>query len=163
MSKVIRKFIDHEFPVGAVAIGYVLVLLAIVSLIFLKTYIISTILILIGVYLAFSHVGILLDLEKRKFLYYKSRFGIKEGNWKFFKYYPYLTLLTVNQKQTTYSFTNAQNTSKFIIYRICLLNEKHTEKIVLKEFYNKKAAEDYIDKLSVELSLNKAEYSPDFR
>ena len=162
MSKIERRFIDHEFPIGAVAIGYAIILLAIVVMILFRTYVFPLILIVLGVYLALSHVGILLDFENRKFKYYKSKFGIKEGNWKFFKYYPYLSLLTINQKQTTYSFTNAQNTSRFIVYRVCLLNEKHTEKIVLKEHRNKKVAENYLDKLTEELSLEKTIYSPDF-
>ena len=162
MRKIERRFLDHEFPIGAVAIGYVLILLAIIVAILFQTFVFPLIMIAIGIYLSLSHVGILLDIENRKFKYYKSKFGIKEGDWKLFKHYPYLGLLTINQKQTTFSFTNAQNTTKFIVYRVCLLNEKHTEKIILKESLSKKVAENYLDNLAKELSLEKAVYSPDF-
>lgn len=103
MSRPIRKFLDYEFPIGAEAIGYFLIILGIFSFFFTKNILLSLLLIGVGIYIAFSYVGILIDMEKRKFKYYKSKFGIKRGHWKYFKYYPYLSLLTVNQKQTTCS------------------------------------------------------------
>ena len=162
MSRPIRKFLDYEYPIGAVAIGYTLIVIGIASFFITESIILSLILIILGIYLASSYVGILIDLDKRKFKYYKSRFGLKNGDWKFFKYYPYLSLLTLNQNQTTFSQTNAQNTTRFIVYRIYLLNEKHTEKLQIKEFRNKLTAEKYLENLVNELNLETDIYSPDF-
>ena len=162
MSRPIKKFLDYEFPIGAVAIGYFLIVIGIASFIFTKSILLSLILITIGIYLASSYVGILIDLKNRKFKFYKSKFGIKEGNWNYFKNYPYLSLLSVNQKQTTYSHTQAQNTTRFIVYRIYLLNEKHTEKLLIREYRNKLLAEKYLDQLANELKLETDIYSPDF-
>jgi len=162
MNKPIRRFLDYKYPIGAVIIGYFLIILGIVNFVLTKSIILSLLLLTIGVYLAFSYVGILLDLDNRKFKYFESQFGIKEGDWKYFKYYPYVTLLTINQKQTVYKHTNAQVTTKLIAYRVYLLNEKHTEKILIKEYRNKLKAEKYLDKMANELKLETVVYSPDF-
>ena len=128
----------------------------------LHSIIVGLILMILGIYLALSHTGIDVDLKKRRFRYFTSHFGIKEGKWKFFKYYPYLSILTINQKHTKYSTTGVPFSSKLKVFRVYLLNEKHTDKILIKEFLNKLPAEEYIKTLAEELSLKVDIYSPDF-
>lgn len=157
-----NKFIEYKYPIGAVVIGYGILWLAVFSYPMFKSISLSLFFLVLGAYFSFSHTAMSIDLVSRKFRYYNSTFGIKEGSWKYFKQYPYLSLLTVNQKHTTYSYTHAHNTSRFVVYRIVLLNEKHTEKYFIKQFREKDKAEDYLNKLANEINLKEAVYSPDF-
>ena len=52
MNRPIRKFIDYEYPIGAVAIGYTLMVLGIASFFVTKSIILSLVIIIIGIYLA---------------------------------------------------------------------------------------------------------------
>ena len=162
MSKHKTRFKTSKFPIFLVIFGIVLIISGIFTLVNSVSIIGGVILIILGVYLTFSHNGIDINLTEKKFRYFESHFGIKSGNWKHFKYYPNLSLLTINQKQTAYSYTNVENTTKFISYKIYLLNQKHTEKILLTEFRKKSDAERTINELADELNLKIEVYSPDF-
>lgn len=156
------RFITPKYTLFIVVVGFGMLGGGIASFFLLDSIIVGIILMILGIYLALSHTGIDVDLKKRRFRSFTSHFGLKEGNWKFFKYYPYLSILTINQKHTKYSHTGVPFSSKFKVFRVYLLNEKHTDKILIKEFRNKVTAEEYINRLAEELSLKVDIYSPDF-
>ena len=162
MTKIENKFLFTKYPDGAVAIGYLLIGLSIISYIQLRILILSLLILTLALYLAFSHIGILIDQHNRGFKYYESKFGFKTGNWESLENYPYVSLLSLRQKQTTYSHTNAHNTSRFMTYQVHLLNEKHTVKYILKEFRDKESAEIYLNRFAAEFGLEISVYSPDF-
>ncbi|MFC7357078.1 hypothetical protein ACFQO1_05225 [Jejudonia soesokkakensis] len=162
MQKHKTRFVTPKFTIFILIVGFVFFILGIAFLFRFDSKIGGIILVILGIYLGFSHNGIDIDITNNRFRKFTSHFGIKTGDWKNFKYYPYLSLLTINQKQTTYSYTNAQNTTKFIVYRIYLLNKKHTEKILIREFRSKSKADKEIAELENELNLKIDVYSPDF-
>ena len=156
------RFITPKYILFIVIVGCFCFLIGIGSSFIIESILPGLILVPIGAYLVFSHTGFDIDLKKRRFRHFTSHFGIKKGRWDKFKYYPYLALLSMRTKQTKYSFSGVPFSSKSMSYRVHLLNEKHTRKILIKEFQNKLEAETFMEQVSKELSLEIQSYHPDF-
>lgn len=156
------RFISPKFTDFIVVIGIAIFIWGISSFFFWDSIVISMVLTFIGIYMGFSHTGFEIDLEKRMFRYFTSHFGIKEGDWKFFKNYPHLSILTIGQKQKGESFTGLTFTSRSVVFRVYLLNQTHTDKILIKEFSKERKAKNFAKRIAEELDLNIKTYSPDF-
>ncbi len=158
MTEIIDNRLNKYFPKAFVYIGYALIGYGLLYL-FIKI-LIGLGLIIIGIYLSFSFNGIQIDSKKKKFKKYSSFFGWKKGIWESYNDYPYLTMLEITEKETGYSRGQVEFTSKYKVYRVCLLNNSHREKIILKNFKNKelasKSAKEFANKLNVKLTV----YSP---
>lgn len=162
MKKQKSRFITPKFTILMVVFGIVFFIIGLGSLFIAETKSGGILFMLIGIFLSLSHTGIDIDLKNNKFRCFSSHFGIKKGKWKEFENYPFLTLLTINQKQTVRGQGNAGVSTRFVVYRIHLLNKKHTEKILIKEYRNKTKAEKILNELANELGLKVEVYSPDF-
>ncbi len=156
------RFISPKFTDFIVVVGIALFIWGITSFFIWNSKAISIILTFLGIYMGFSHTGFDIDLKKRKFKYFTSQFGIREGNWKYFRNYPYLSILSIGQKQIGQSFTGVTFTSRSVVFRIYLLNQKHTEKILIKEFNKEKKAKDFAKRIAKEFDLQIKTYRPDF-
>lgn len=156
------RFITPKYSLSIVVLGLAVLVVGIASFFVLESIVISLILVFVGSYLGLSHTGFDIKLEERRFRNFIWTFGIKEGHWKSFKYYPYLSILIINQKHTRYSTSGVPFSSKHQVFRVYLLNQKHTDKILIKEFENKISAEKFTSKIAIELNLEETVYSPDF-
>ena len=159
MNDIIVNKTNTYFPKALVYIGYAMIAYGLI-LIFLKTFI-GALLIIIGVYLGLSFDGIQIDTKKREFKKYSSFFGLKKGIWKSYINFPFLTILTVTEKETGYSRGQVEFTSKKKVYRICLLNKTHREKIILKNLKNKDQAINYASEMVERLEVEQTIYNPE--
>ena len=160
MKGIIHKHISKKFTNTASVIGYIMIALGF-AMLFDKNSIVFGILIMVfGAYMGFSYVGILINLEKQKFKHFVSHFGIKKGEWKSFKDYPYITVLTITQKQTIRSLSNSASSTKKIVFQVHLLNETHWDKILISQSKSEENEIDYAESLAKDLGLEYVTYSP---
>lgn len=149
---------DYFFPTPSRYLGYVISLIGIIG-IFTKG--IETIIICFaGLGLSFTRYGVLIDKENLKLKEYLEIFWFKKGNWKSMELYPYLSVLEISQKSSTYSQANVEYTSREMVFRITLLNKNHYEKITLKQLENKEKAHKEAEKIATDLKIKKVIYSP---
>jgi hypothetical protein len=140
MKSDFNLFIEQKFTLIATVLGYFFLILSIGAFFRKSTLFFGVVFLIIGIYLAFSMVGIKVDKENKRFKYYTRQFFIKKGSWQSLIAYPDVSVLLVNQKQTTYSGTNAQVTTKSTVYKVFILNKTHREKFFIKEFKTEETA-----------------------
>lgn len=118
------------------------------------------ILAVLGIYLSFSRYGVLFDIDNKRFKEYTSYLWMKTGTWKSISGYPYLTVLTITEKQSIRSLSNNSTVSREVVYRITMLSENHFEKIRLIQMSTKSEAAEECERLADLLGLEKVVYSP---
>ncbi len=146
------------FPKAFVYIGYALIVIG-VLLVVEKGYT-GIGLIIIGIYLGLSYIGIQIDPDKKKFKKYSCFFGLKKGTWESYNDYPYLSILDIREKHTSYSRGGVEYISKEKVYRVCLLNKTHRKKIIVKNFKSKEKASFSASKIAKQLEVQQTTYSP---
>ena len=73
---------------------------------------------------------------------------------------PYLTVLRGKSGTTIYSQSNRSTTFVEERYEVCLLNESHRKKVVVKKFETEQAALEYCKTISGELNREIVTYNP---
>ncbi len=116
---------------------------------------------LIGFFIAITPHGILINIEQKKYKNYTTIFGYKQGSWKPYSEYPFITLIQNNESTMAFSRSNRSAvTSSYLFYDICLLDHSHRTKLLVKRLKNKEEAVDIIKELSKLLDLTLAKYNP---
>ncbi|WP_104734733.1 hypothetical protein [Hanstruepera ponticola] len=149
---------NYFFPSAARILGFVMIIIGLIGIFSrgIETILIS----FIGFGICFTRYGVLIDTTNHKLKDYNQVFGIKFGKWELFKNYPYITVLTITEKSTTYSQSNLENSTRRTVYRITLLNENHYKKLLLKKLKNEKEANKLAEDYAKLYKLEKVVYSP---
>ncbi|WP_194767595.1 hypothetical protein [Tamlana sp. I1] len=158
MNKIFNNKIYNFFPDVFVYIGYILILTGIAFIIEKSFF--SILLILLGILFSFSYVGILIDMTNNIYKNYFSFFGIKKGVWKTYNKFTDICILEFNQKNKGYSRTGLEFSSKKLIYRICLLDSNHQNKILINELKSKEKAIAQAKELSVKMNKSLNVFNP---
>ncbi|MBD0852640.1 hypothetical protein [Maribacter arenosus] len=158
MTNIINNKTSRFFPDVFAYIGYLMIFIGVVLLIKEQRW--GIVLIILGILLGFSFVGILIDTDKRTFKTYSSLFGFKKGVWESYDDYVDLSILEVNQKQKGHSRTGLEFSSKFMVYRVFMLDKKHRKRILLQEFKTKELAVEFAEVMSKSISKPIKTYSP---
>ncbi|WP_299781616.1 hypothetical protein [uncultured Formosa sp.] len=154
--------LDRFFTLMFLIIG---ITLLICGLIFigrfnLEDLLLGLFLIINGTIIVFTRYGTLIDFNEKKIKHYVGFFFIKIGFWKSFKEYPFISVLHFNQKSVSYSRTAIPFHEKKKIYRICLLNATHSERLKIKDFSDFKSASSEAKRIEKTTSLERVVYNP---
>ncbi|TVZ57690.1 hypothetical protein NA63_0177 [Flavobacteriaceae bacterium MAR_2010_105] len=115
---------------------------------------------LIGLVIVFTRKGTIVDFNQRKIKYYVGLFFIKIGNWKTIEDYTFISLLKINQKSYGYSRTGVQFSERKNIYRICLLNKTHRNRLKITDFKDENNAYLEAQRIADKLKLEFVNFSP---
>ncbi len=153
------QFVEQKYPPAGVFLGYFFIGLSV--LLFSTQYLFSgATLLIIGVYLAFSIIGIQVEKSKNRFKYYNRHFWVKQGEWKSFKDFPDVCVLLTNLKGTSYYGAGIPITTKNRLFVVFLLNETHREKLLIKEFKTEEKAILYAKDFAERSGTNFTVFSP---
>lgn len=114
--------------------------------------------------LIFSHVGILLNLEKGFYKNYFSLFGIKWGLWKPLDKYKELILL--RSKQTHgygMGYLEGMNSAQQISYELYLVNQSHFDLLMINLISSREKGEEEAVKYAQILEMDWVKYNPGAR
>lgn len=82
----------------------------------------------------FTRRGTLLDFNNYNLKYYIGLLNLKIGKWIKINSYPYITILHLNLVASGESVSGLVFSDRIKVYRICLLNENHQEKLKIIDF-----------------------------
>ncbi|MCR8667695.1 hypothetical protein NO995_08375 [Aestuariibaculum sp. M13] len=152
---------EKVFPLMFLIIGITLLISGILLIVnFDKKAIAGLSFLVIGLIIVFTRKGTLIDFEKKKTKHYVGLFLIKIGNWKTLENYSYVTLLHLNLKSHGYSRTGVQFSEKNKVFRVCLLDKTHREKIKIKDFKNIESANLEAKKIAKKMNYDFVKYNP---
>ena len=117
-------------------------------------------LIVIGVLLVFTERGVTIDFNEKKVKYYIGLFLIKIGKWKPIDKYQYVSLLHFNQTSAFYSLTGLGSSEREKVYRVCLLNKTHRDRLKIVDCDNKEKAMIEAENIAKNLKFDFVTYSP---
>ena len=160
MTQNTKRFLRQEFIPVIVVAGYGVLLLALASFILWQNWVLGIVLVIIGFYLSFTFEGVQLNYGENRFKIFSSKFGMTKNEWHSFKEYPYVSILSMNQRSTVYGVSGTPLTSKFMTYRVYLLNQSHLQKILLEEFDNEVDAERLAHGVALKAGIKVVTYSP---
>lgn len=108
----------------------------------------------------FTRRGTLLDFSNYNLKYYIGLLNLKIGKWIKIKSYPYITILHLNLVASGESASGLVFSDRTKVYRICLLNENHREKLKIIDFKDIEVAKLEAEKLAHNLGCKLVSYSP---
>jgi len=159
-KKHINIFIEQMFPIIITITGYFFFLFALLTFINNGRIIFIILFITIGIYLAFSIVGIQIDTKNKKFKYYKRLFFVKMGKSQSLSDYPDVCVLLVNQKKTSYSLSNVAFTTKSTVFKVFMFTDTHRQKLFIKKYKSNEEAVAYAKDFASRIGSNFTKYSP---
>ncbi|OBQ50303.1 hypothetical protein JJL45_11830 [Tamlana sp. s12] len=110
--------------------------------------------------IVFTKNGILMDSNKKRIKNYIGLFKLKAGRWKAIDNYPFVTLLHLNLVSRGESNSGLNFYDKQKVYRICLLNENHREKVKIVDFTDLDKAIIEVNKIAKSFDIRFTKYSP---
>jgi hypothetical protein len=151
-----QKMIDHKIGklLGSTgtASGYFLMIFGIIG-----TYLYNwtgSILIIAGMFMAFTYEGTKIDLEFKKIRNYTSLFGlIYLGKWYPVSHFKRFSIYKSKRSYTTYSRANVPLTLKNSDIRLVLLDETGSLKITINKYNSFDEARKEMDELIKKLDL----------
>jgi len=153
--------LDRIFPLMFIIIGITLIICGLILLgTFDSRMKIGITILLIGLVIVFTRKGTILDFNQRKIKHYVGLFFIKIGNWKTIDDYTFISLLRINQKSYGYSRTGVQFSERKKIFRICLLNKTHRNRLKITDIKDENNAYLEAQKIAENLKLEFVNYSP---
>lgn len=159
MKNILTHSFGKSFPPSLTFSGYVFMTIGIITL--FSQIIIGSILLIIGAFVGFTKSGIQINLEDHSYRDYNSFGGLKQGKWKSLSPYKYITLLVAKEVSATLSASNRRAiTGSNTYYDICLLNDNHRKKLVIKRIKDKQLAASEVRELSALLHLPLTKYHP---
>ena len=152
MNKTIQNFkLDSTFGPSAVFAGYALGIVGMVMVFFEPT---GGILFVIGMFISFTHSGMLLDIKNQKFRNYTALFGIlKIGPWQPLKYIQ--TIRVINRRASYTAVSRGMQSLKtykqsFTVY---LVEKNPRDRHAVKHFSTKDEAVKQAEELSLQLNI----------
>jgi hypothetical protein len=152
--------LNRIFPLMFIIIGITLIICGFILWIFDSRMKIGLTILLIGLIIVFTRKGTIVDFNQRRIKYYIGLFFIKIGNWKTIEDYTFISLLKINQKSYGYSRTGVQFSERKKIYRICLLNKTHRNRLKITDFKDENNAYLEAQRIAENLRLEFVNYSP---
>ena len=117
----INNKIDKIFGPSGVFAGYVLIVIGGISSFYYPG---ALILLIIGVYTAFTSTGTTIDTDKKKVKHYISHFGLfRSGKWLPLESFSAIKIAKSNLSYTTFSRSNRRTGIKKTGYRISLVTD----------------------------------------
>ncbi|QCX40602.1 hypothetical protein FF125_19960 [Aureibaculum algae] len=113
-----------------------------------------------GLIIVFTRKGTIVDFNQRKIKHYVGLFFIKIGNYKTIEDYTFISVLMINQKSFGYSRTGVQFSERKRIYRICLLNKTHRNRLKIADFKDENNVHLEVQRIAKNLKLEYVNYSP---
>jgi len=141
-------------------VGYFLTALGLFILVFLN-FIAGFIFLILGLNIAFATSGIQIDPNKRLLRSYYGLFGLRFGKWESLDDYKYLSVLQTRESTSTYSRSNRDITVTDLWFDICLLNENHRVKLIVKRLKSIEEAIKEIKVLSEAMGFRVVKYNPE--
>ena len=117
-------------------------------------------LMLIGLTMVFARRGVILDFENNKIKEYVGLFFIKIGRWNSLTEFPYVSVLIKNLKNTGFSRTGVEFSERTKVYRICLLNKSHRQRIRIKDFNKMESAISNAKTIAEDMGMELVDYNP---
>ena len=156
----ISNRIGFSFPTPVVGVG---IFMAIAGLFFAATESVLSglVIAIIGGFLCANSYGTELDMNLKKYREYTAVYGLKTGEWKLLKTRPFIGVLTSRSSQKTYSRSNRSTTLMTDSFDVCLLNQNHREKTVVKKLDTRKNALKYAEELASLLGVEIVQYNPE--
>lgn len=137
-----EDYIDNKtgksFPQAAINGGYIFILFSPVFV--MDSPLIGVALFFVGLLVSFTVSGVRIDLKNKKFKEYTRYYWIKIGNWISLKQYPFITMMNIRESSEAFSFSKNDTSLDNILYGIYLLDNKQTNKILIKKFKDKDEA-----------------------
>ena len=152
--------IEKLFPPNVVFIGYIIIVFSLIIFFNKETMAISLLLLLVGVLMSFTSIGIKIDVEKKIYKRYTNFYGVKYGKWISYEEYPYLGILSRNIGYSMFSRAQVKTTITNKCYEIYLMSENHRVRHIIKRFDNKNIATKEAERLENELKLKLVVYNP---
>jgi len=147
------------FPPSLVAVGYVLIATGIYGLI--SVSFLFAVLILFGIFFSQSTVGVILDPTQGRLKDYGRYFWITFGKWQDLGEFPFLTALAKNMvARTTSRPMNTAVTHSEQVIDLCLLNQNHRKKIIVKRLPKSADFKTEAGKLAAFLNVEYVDYNP---
>lgn len=161
MTYTYNKKIATVYPKNAILFSYFVMFLGLL-LLTKGLFIVGLLVLLIASYFSFSFYGVAINKEKTLIKEYISPLGLgfKIGKEKNLQQFPYLTLISRNLSSKTYGMSSFSYTDRERVYDICLLNNNHRQKIVIKRLYSREKMHDEINYLVNLLDKKKVKYTP---
>jgi len=156
--KIISNRLGFSFASPIVIVGAVMVvsgLLAVFENIFL-----GIVLLLIGGFIALSSYGVQINIAEKKIREYGSFYGVKYGRWVPLNNFSSISILSSRSGFQIYSRTNQSTSSVDDFFDVCVLNDSHRKKIVVRKFKSKSDASIYADQLSSALKYPVVSFNP---
>ena len=148
---IINNKLDRSFGKVGFGSGLILIVAGIVSVIATPF---TSILILLGAFVAFSHSGVQIDTRKRRIRLYQNICGIyKTGKWVSIERYEGLTVSPYNRITQMRSFSNRVSTLEEHDYRVFILNKSIKPDFAIKRCKTNDEAMKEMDDLSLLLHL----------
>jgi hypothetical protein len=150
---VINNNLGKFFSPSAAYTGYFMIAGGLVAL----TYsLISLILVIPGMFMAFTYHGTIIDVENRRIKPYTALFGfIRTGKWIDTEKFSRFSIRKTTKKYTTYSRGSVRFDMSLSDIELLLMNKNGTKKVVLNRFRNFEDARKNMDELKGSLlSMN---------
>jgi hypothetical protein len=126
--------------------GYVLIAAGIIAL---SNSFLSIVLIIPGIFTAFTYTGTLLDTDNKRLKPYNSLFGIiRTGKWIDVKEFTRFNIIRATRKYTSYSRANVSFDMNISDIRLLLINKDGTRKVVINRYNKFENAQVEKDRLS---------------
>ncbi len=149
---VINNKIDSLLGQSGTYAGYVLLLF---GAIWTYSNLNGLIFITIGMFMAFTFDGTIIDLNSRRIKSYTCLFGLfKAGKWHSVKKFSKFIIYRSNRSYTTYSRANIPLTVKNSDIRLAFLNEDGSLKITINKFNSFETARNEMTKLITDLNIS---------
>jgi hypothetical protein len=134
------------------AAGYFLMIFGIIAT-FLYNWT-GSVLIIMGMFMAFTYEGTEIDLQLKRIKNYTSLFGlIKTGHWYPLGHFKRFSIYKSKRSYTTYSRANVPLTLKNSDIRLLLLDETGSLKVTVNKYNSFEAAKKEKDELIKKLDL----------
>lgn len=157
MKKIIHK-IGNSFPSHIYAIGLIFILSS--FFLFLNNPVLALIFLLVGMFICTSRYGVEIDLEKKKYREYGQIFCIKQGQWFDLTKMPYVSILKSKSGHLVYSRSNYSTANYDDGFDVCLLNESHKKRVVIKKCKTKEEALQFAKELESILDVKLVQFDP---
>lgn len=117
-------------------------------------------LLLFGVFLWSSRYGVQIDFKKGEYRDYGSMYGIKRGEWKTLNKMRNVCILKGRSGHMMYSRANQSTSVIDDRYEVCLLNENHRRKFVVKKIEDIGQAQKFASLLAAKMGSSVVKYNP---
>jgi hypothetical protein len=126
--------------------GYALIAAGLIALSYSLT---SLVLIIPGLFIAFTYTGTIIDFRNKRVKAYTSLFGvIRTGNWIEISKFSRFNIVKSTRKYTTYSRGSVRFDMNISGLNLLLMNKEGTLKVVLNRFPNFEEAQKEMDELT---------------